>query len=692
MRYGPSLRLAGLLGIAVATAGCASGALSNARRAEQRQDFDGAVVEYARALGINPDNTDASAGLERAKVRASLDHYARGRQLAALSKLNDALGEFQIAAEMNPASGEIRTAFEGVQNQLRANVTVDRGSKTELEALVDRTRDLVPGGHEMPPAASLPDSLVFRSASSLDAIIALARMANVNVIFDPAFRPQTISLDVRGQTFDQALEAIGAATQTFYRVTAPGTVTVIPDTPAKRREYEEDVVKTFYLSNADPKEAMDLLRVVIDARRMGPTTATNAITIRDTAERVAAAGRLINAIDKARPEVVVDVELLEVDRARLNEFGLQPASPGSAGIDGVADVNRSDFNFANLSNLRASDVLLLSVPALDYRLLKSDAATRVLADPQLRISPGGTAQARFGDRVPVPVTTFSPIATGGVAQQPITSYNYENIGVNIDLAPSIHMDNAVTLALKISVTSILGTGFGGLPTFGNREVNTQIRLKDGETNMLAGLIRDDEQRQFDGIPGISDLPLVGHLFGHTNNERDQTDVIVMITPHIVRVLGLTENDLRPFAVGRDSVSPNVELLEPPREPTGNRPPPPSSPVDLTGTWGGDLATLPGTPQMTWTLTESGTNVNGSVMVALPGFVLLNGTLTGTLTDATLTYTITVPAGGVPVEPTCTGQLTGTAATTPTALNGTASLGTSSCPLPISTLAFALSRR
>jgi len=196
---------------------------------------------------------------------------------------------------------------------------------------------------------------------------------------------------------------------------------------------------------------------------------------------------------------------------------------------------------------------------------------------------GASAQARFGERVPVPVTTFAPIATGGVAQQPITSFNYENIGVNIDINPRTHMNNEVTLALTISVTSISGTGFGGLPTFGNREIKTQIRLKDGETNMLAGLIRDDERRTRDGIPGLSDIPGVGHLFGHSSNERRQTDVIVMLTPRIVRVLDLTEDDLRAFQVGRNSgatagIAPPAGGIELPLPNTTPQPGPPQAPA------------------------------------------------------------------------------------------------------------------
>jgi general secretion pathway protein D len=226
-------------------------------------------------------------------------------------------------------------------------------------------------------------------------------------------------------------------------------------------------------------------------------------------------------------------------------------------------------------------VLLTNLPSLYYRLLKSDANTRTLANPQLRTSEGVSAQAKFGDRVPVPVTTFAPIATGGTPQQPITSFNYENIGVNIDITPRMHHDDDVSLNLNVIITNISGTGFGGLPTFGNREIKTVIRLRDGETNMLAGLIRDEERDALDGVPGLSDIPLVGRLFAHNTKSTTQTDVILTLTPHIIRVLDLTEADLRPFRVGRDSLSPITDLppLEPPRpaEPPKEEAVPPKKP-------------------------------------------------------------------------------------------------------------------
>jgi general secretion pathway protein D len=257
--------------------------------------------------------------------------------------------------------------------------------------------------------------------------------------------------------------------------------------------------------------------------------------------------------------VVIDVELLEVDRTRLREYGLQLASPGSPGLSGSADVNRNGLTLQDLRNLTQSDVLVAGVPGLYYRLLKTDANTRTLASPRLRTSEGIAAQARFGERVPVPVTTFAPIATGGINQQPITSFVYENIGVNIDITPRTHHDDEVSLNLKVEISSISGTGFGDLPTFGNRAISTTIRLRDGETNMLAGLIRDDERTELAGVPGLSDIPVIGRLFAHNRKETQETDIILTLTPHIVRVLDLTEADLRPFRVGRDLGLPVVDL-------------------------------------------------------------------------------------------------------------------------------------
>jgi len=582
-------RLSRLVGAACLVAAatlpaCAtSGAMQNARLAEQRQDYDLAVAEWTKAARQRPDDRTVRLSLDRAKLRASQDHFARARRHAATQHTDEALVEYQLAAELNPASGEIQDELRALRAQMRTQVAVDRGGKTTLEALIRDSLAAPLPGTDLPADVTLPDSLVFRDAGARDIYTAIARFADISVVFDPAFRDQSLSIDLRKAPLAEALNAVGTATRNFWRVTAPRSVIVVPDTAAKRREYEEEIVRTFFLSNADLKETVDVLRIVVDARRLAPVAATNAITIKDTPERVAAAGRIIQAIDKARPEVVIDVELLEVDRTRLQDYGLQIASPNTAptGLDGAASVNRDGLTLRDLRSLTSSDVLLTNLPGLYYRLLKSDTNTRTLANPQLRTQEGTAAQARFGERVPVPVTTFAPIAAGGVQTQPITSFNYENIGVNIDLTPRMHHDDDVSLAVKIEVSSISGSGFGGLPTFGNRSINTVIRLRDGETNMLAGLIRDEERRVASGIPGLVDIPVIGRLFAFNRTETQATDIILTLTPHIVRVLDLTDADVRAFKVGRDTGSavvvdvPGVSPVRPPADaaPAGAAPAP-----------------------------------------------------------------------------------------------------------------------
>ena len=575
-----SARWALAIVLASALSACATGnALRIAHSAEQAQDYDRAVVEYRRVLRASPGDREARISLERVRLRAAQEHTTRGHQLAANGRFEDALVEYQLAAELNPTDATVDAALKDIRQKLRTKVQVDRGGRTELQALIDKSRDVAPPGLDLPQTARLPSSLVFGNGATARAVLtAIARFADIGLVFDPTFRDQPLTIDLRNVSLRDALDSVTGSTHTFYRVTAPRTITIVPDTPAKRREYEEAVVRTFYLSNADLKEVIDLLRVVVDIRQISAISATNAISIKDTPERVAAAAKLIAAIDKARPEVVIDVELLEVDRTLLREYGLQVASPGQPGISGSADVNRDNLTLQNLRSLTSADVFMSGVPGIYYRLLKNDTATRMLASPELRTSEGITATAKFGDRVPVPVTTFAPIAAGGVNTQPITSYVYENIGVNIDITPRTHHDDEVTLGLKVSLSSISGTGYAGLPTFGNREISTTIRLKDGETNMLAGLIRDDERTVLSGIPGLSDLPLIGRLFASNHREADQTDIILTLTPHIVRVLDLNESDLRPFVVGGDAPAPAFPGVIPPVRDRSDEAPPSEPPA------------------------------------------------------------------------------------------------------------------
>jgi general secretion pathway protein D len=610
--------IAGLLAVLLFTAGCATGGLREGRKAERAEDYDRAVVEYTKAVRARPDDRGARVALERVKLRAAQEHFFRGRRLSQVERHEEALIEFQVASELNPTDSSADAAVRDTRQRLKTKLAVSRGGKTELQTLVERARTLPPSGMDLPSDVKLPDSLVFRNASSRMILTAISRFAAINIVFDPGFRDASMSADLRNLSLTAALDSVTASTRTFYRVTAPRTITVIPDTAQKRREYEELIVHTFYLSNADIKEVIDLLRVVIDVRQISAITATNAISLKDTPERIAAAGKLIAAIDKARPELVIDVELLEVDRTTLREYGLNIASsPDLPGVAGSVDVNRDDMTLRSLRTLSQSNVFLTGLPALYYRLLKSDTNTRTLASPQLRTSEGLTAQARFGEQVPVPSVTFAPIAAGGVNQQPITSFEYRNIGVNIDITPRTHHDDEVTLAIKLSVTRQIGTAFADLPAFANREINTTIRLRDGETNMLAGLIRDDERTLLAGVPGLSDLPLIGRIFARNQKDTQQTDIILTLTPHIVRVLDLNEEDLRPFKLSRDTGTsgglgdaPMIQMpprgeepvlplpVNPPDQPQPTEPVAPTFPQPFPGTGAPPtqpLSKLPGTP-------------------------------------------------------------------------------------------------
>jgi general secretion pathway protein D len=288
---------------------------------------------------------------------------------------------------------------------------------------------------------------------------------------------------------------------------------------------------------------------------VAPVPGANALTINDTPDKVAAAERIVAVVDKRRAEVVVEVQILEVARNKLREYGIYLTSGlDSQGIEGIASGIFPDPTATSLEDgpYDRGNLVVSSLPGAVIRLLETDSSTRLLANPQLRISESQTAQARFGDQVPVPVTTFTAIATGGLPQQPITSFEYKNVGVNIDITPRVHHDGEVTLQLKLDISSVGAPGFQGLPTFNSRTVNSTIRLRDGETNLLAGLILDNERRGLTGIPGLASVPFFGKLFARNKDENTQTDIVMTLTPHVVRQTEIREEDLRSFLVGGEN--------------------------------------------------------------------------------------------------------------------------------------------
>jgi len=564
------MRRALLIAVLLPSLACAtSSAFRAGEKAEQIQDYDRAVLEYSKALTQKPNDAQYAQALGRARLRASTEHANLARRLAGRGLYKEALDEYRLALDLNPGSVAIQQAIGDVEARREAGRQF-----RSIDEIKARAREQSLPGLDLGPEAREPLGLIFRGASLQEAYQALGRAAGINVVFDPDFRDQQVTLDLRDVPFDQALGALDSSGHTFHRVTDSSIVTIVPDTQAKRREYEQQVVKTFFLSNADVKETIDLLRVVLGARRIAPLPGANALTINDTPDKVAAAERIVGIVDKRRAEVVVEVEILQVNRGRLKEYGIYLTSGLDAqGIEGIATAiipNPSEDFTAADNPYDASNLLVTALPGAVVRLLQNDTSTRVLANPQLRISEGQSAQASFGDQVPVPVTIFASIATGGIAQQPITSFEYKNVGVNIDITPRVHHDGEVTLELKLDISAVGPDGFQGLPTFNSREVTSTIRLADGETNLLAGLILDEERYGMTGIPGVADIPIIGRLFARNKEEAKQTDIVMTLTPHVVRRTEITEADLRSFLVGGDA-SP-LMFDTPPRPATPVAPP------------------------------------------------------------------------------------------------------------------------
>lgn len=556
---------------AVLAAGCATGrSFSRGEEAGQAGDWEAAVGFYRQALEDDPDRPDYKIALERAMLMASTQYTDRARQFEAAGQPEEALRAYTKAMEFEPSNRTIAAKAAEIERMLR-----DRTEATTPPPAIDQLRQQARRTVEPVLSPTNPEPLIVNLVNtSLREILSfIGNYSGINVTFDQAFQDRAITLKLEGVSLEQALQQIMLSNQLFYKVLNERTIIVAADSTQKRTQYEDQVIRTFFISNADATEMQALLIGMLRVAGMAiqpqivPNKTANTLTIRATAAVVAVAERIIEANDKPRAEVSVNVQILEVSRERAKRYGLDLGNYAAAlnfspEAAPAAEGGRA-FNLNTISQGVSTADFYLSVPSAVVRFLESDSQTKVLAKPNLRGSEGQKLSLNLGEDVPVPSTTFTPLAAGGSTVNPLTSYGYRTIGIIVDMTPRVTYDGDIILEISIENsargqdTNIAGQN---LPSFFSRKVQTKLRLRDGESNLLAGLLREDERKSLTGFPGIMRLPVVKQLFSNNDTNIKQTDIVMLLTPRILRTHELRASDLSPIYIGTQS---NMMLGGPP---------------------------------------------------------------------------------------------------------------------------------
>ncbi len=537
-----------------------------ARQAEETGDWDTAVLHYLELTEREPNNLSYRTGLMRAQMKASQEHLENGRLYSEAGSLDAALRELQKAVQLDRSNQLAQVELEKARRAVAERESGKRGESIEemkKRAAAERSQPPI-----LKPADEEPIDLSFPQPQDVKIVYrALCAAAGINVLFAPDLRDATIPIELTGVTFQQGLELVMRSAGHFYKVYAEDTIFIADDTQQNRRLYEDQMIQSFFLSNADPEAALNVLRALVGARNVVSNEDLNAIVIKDSADRVRVAEQIIDTFDKARGEVVVDVELLEVNTSDLQDLGV---SLSAYQIGQGLNFENNQVPLSQVEFLNQSD-WILSLPSLIYDFVKEETNAEILARPQLRISDGEDADLTIGEQVPVPVTSFNSSQTVGGNIVPLTSFQYRDIGIKIQITPRIHHNNEVSLVASIEVSSITGfapaTGGVSQPLIGTRRIESTIRLKNGETNFLAGLLRTDNSVSSNGVPGLSEIPVLGRLFSKKRKQKDRTDLVLTITPHIVRMPDITPEDLAPIWVGTEESfsfrggSPRIESEE-----------------------------------------------------------------------------------------------------------------------------------
>jgi general secretion pathway protein D len=485
---------------------------------------------YQRVVTLDAGNSRAQSGL--AAVQTELRHRRLAAEARALYEAKD---------------------LEGAQALLRPVLTENPGQR-EARALmrsIDEKRTRVATtGVVLRSSLRKPVTLEFRDALLKSVFEVLSRSSGINFVFDRDVRPDLkTSIFVHNTSIEDAVRFLLTTNQLEMKVLNDTTILVYPNLPNKLKDYQELTVKSFYLANADVRQTLNLIKTVVKTRDVFVDERLNMLTMRDTPEAIRMAEKLIAAQDLAEPEVMLELEVLEVARNRLTELGIKYPTQLSVGVQGAAGAGtmtlaESKGSLQNLIRLNITD------PALILNLQKTDGDTNLLANPRIRVKNREKAKIHIGDKLPVITTTST--ANVGVSE----SVTYLDVGLKLDVEPNVFLEDEVGIKVGLEVSNIVQqiTSASGTLTYrlGTRNTATSLRLKNGETQVLAGLLQDEERNTADKVPGLGDLPIIGRLFGSHRDEHNKTEIILLITPYVVRNIERPDATTLEFASGTDS--------------------------------------------------------------------------------------------------------------------------------------------
>jgi type II secretory pathway component GspD/PulD (secretin) len=547
-----------------------SGARSKANQAALRSDWDAAVAYYREAVLEDPKALELKIQLERAMREASSLHITRARKLEEQDQLAGAAAEYRQAVEYDPSNSLALSRALALERRMRELTEAER-PRTRMEEMRQQALQTSPIPR-LDPRTPLP-AITFNNSSVRDILNTIGDATGISVTYDTGTEgiiARPYSINTADVTLESVLNQIMTMFTLTFKVLDPRKIFVYADNSGNRNKYEDLYQQTFYLSHADVGEVSQILNQMLSTSTTGTRPVVtqhktlNAINVRASAPMMGLIKNIIDTADKPRAEILVDVTILEVSRTRLKDLGIDLSSyaiglafspettPTTVDSQRGFITPPPPINASSLSGFARSS-LYLTFPTAVIRLLESDQRTRILAKPQLRGREGAALTLNLGDEIPIPRTSFLATATGGIPTQPQISYDYKTVGVNLSITPRVTFQDEIILEPIVVDKSGVGPSVdvGGIqaPTFVKRTAQVAMRLRDGESNLLAGLIKEEDREIAKSLPGINRVPILRSLFGNTIGTNDQTDIIMIVTPHIIRSREITADDLRPLYVG-----------------------------------------------------------------------------------------------------------------------------------------------